>query len=37
MGTECYVNRGADPADALCELPHKNFCHGVRLHWLPQR
>ena len=42
------VDRGSDPAGALCELPclfggnsHSdaafNFCPDFRVHWLPRR
>ena len=42
MGTEGYVDRGSDPAGALCELPPKsdaafNFSPDVRVHRLPRR
>jgi hypothetical protein len=48
MGTEGYVDRGSDPAGALCELPrlfggnsHSDaafiFCPDVRVHRLTQR
>ena len=47
MGTEGYVDRGSDPAGALCELSRLfcgnshsdaafNFCPDVRVHWLPR-
>jgi hypothetical protein len=48
MGAEGYVDRGLDPAGALCELPRLfcsnshsnavfNFCPDVRVHQLPRR